>query len=92
MIVSNWIAKIIVNLAGRMTPGTLGVTLWPFIFIYPEKWAKNKRLVKHEKKHLEQYKRYWIIGFLPIYIYYHVKYGFLDNPLEIEARASERKS
>ena len=49
------------------------------------------KLIKHEKKHLEQWKRYLIVGFLPMYIYYHIKYGYRANPLELEARRAENE-
>jgi len=92
MIITGFLARFIVWVAAKIVPGTVGVTIWPFIFIWPKKWAKNKKLVKHEQKHLEQYKRYWIVGFLPVYIYYSIKYGYWDNPLEIEARkAADRR-
>ena len=76
----------IVKIAAWITPGTAGVTLWPFIFIYPPKEAKNLRLVKHELVHIDQWKRYWIVGFLPLYLYQFIKYGYKNMPLEIEAR------
>lgn len=86
MIVTNKIAEVIVRLAGLIVPGTLGVTIWPFIFIWPPKWECNKNLVRHEKKHLEQYVRYGIVGFLPVYIYYSIRFGYWNNPFEKEAR------
>ena len=89
MIITNWTATFIVKIAAWITPGTAGVTLWPFIFICPKSQAQNGRLIRHEQKHLEQYKRYWIIGFLPLYIYQFVRYGYKDMELEKEARAAE---
>jgi len=89
MIVTNFIAKLIVKIAAWITPGTKGVTLWPFIFICPKSQAQNGRLIRHEKKHLEQYKRYWIVGFLPLYLYQFIRFGYYNAPLEIEARAAE---
>lgn len=86
MIITNFIAKIVVKIASYFTPGTIGVTIYPFIFIYPLKYKNNKKLINHEKIHLMQWKKYWIVGFFPLYIYYHIKYGYINNPLEIEAR------
>ena len=91
MIVTNSLAKVVVSIAAWITPGTVGVTLWPFIFIHPKVQALNTRIVRHEEKHLEQYKRYWIVGFLPLYIYQFIRYGYKDMALEVEARAAERK-
>jgi len=44
-----------------------------------------KELIAHERVHLEQWLRYWIVGFLPVYIYQYLKYGYLKMPLEVEA-------
>lgn len=86
MIITNCISKIIVKIACWFLPNIKGITIYPFIFIYPSTFRINQTLVNHERKHLEQYKRYWIVGFLPLYIYYHIKYGYVKNPLEVEAR------
>lgn len=90
MIITNWTAFIVTRLARIFTKGVDGVTLWPFIFIWPKKYASSKALVKHEQQHLKQWVRYWIIGFLPVYIYWHCKVGYQNNPLEIEARKAEK--
>lgn len=45
---------------------------------------------RHELKHVEQYQRYGIPGFLVRYFYYQLRYGYHLNPLEIEAREAER--
>ena len=41
---------------------------------------------RHEDKHKEQYARMGIAKFLVTYIYYHLRYGYANNPLENEAR------
>jgi hypothetical protein len=33
--------------------------------------------------------RGWIIGFAVMYLYYLVKYGYWDNPYEVDAREYE---
>lgn len=52
-----------------------GITLYPFIFIAsPENDTQiQKDLILHEHLHLEQYKQYWIIGFIAIYLYDYIK-------------------
>lgn len=86
MIISNAIAKIVIRIAKIFTPNVIGVTIWPFIFIYPKVFKDNQSLIRHEMVHIKQYKRYWIIGFLPVYIYQFIRYGYERMPLEIEAR------
>jgi hypothetical protein len=49
----------------------------------------NPALHRHEAAHAEQFKRLGWWRFWPLYIYYHVRYGYKNNPLEIEARIAE---
>lgn len=86
MIVTNWVAKIIVKFVDSLTKDVseYGITIWPFIFIWPKKYATAKA-IRHEMVHIEQWKRYWIVGFPFVYFYYHLKFGYWKNPLEIEA-------
>jgi len=86
MIITNCISKIIVKIACWFLPNIKGITIYPFIFIYPFTFRINQALVNHERKHLEQWIRYCIILFPFVYFYYHIKYGYVKNPLEVEAR------
>lgn len=86
MVVSNFIARCVVKLASKFTPETIGVTIWPFIFVWPKRFKDNKALLRHERVHLKQWVRYWIIGFPFVYIYQYMVYGYLLMPLEVEAR------
>jgi hypothetical protein len=54
-----------------------------------EAFLTNKNWIKHELKHVEQYRRYGYLGFLARYLWFSYKYGYYNNPLEIEARAAE---
>ncbi|MFY7841089.1 MAG: eCIS core domain-containing protein [Lacibacter sp.] len=56
-----------------------------------EEFLQNERWVKHEMVHVEQYKRYGIFMFLLLYTWYSIKYGYSNNPLEVEARAKEKE-
>ena len=89
MLVTNRVARWVVSLASRFTPGTDAVTIWPFIFVYPPEFKFDEKLVKHETKHLEQWIRYGIVGFVPLYVWYHYTHGYKNNPLEMEARQAE---
>lgn len=64
-----------------------GLTIYPFIFMLD---PKNERLLRHEKVHIDQQIRGWIIGFYIKYFYYNWKYGYDNNPYEIEARKAEK--
>lgn len=50
----------------------------------------SQPLLRHERVHVDQYAKYGVIGFLVRYIWYQIRYGYIDNPLEIEARRAER--
>ena len=63
--------------------GYRGLTLWPFIFVNDK---TNKGLIEHEKVHIEQQQRGWLIGFYVKYLYYNIRHGYWDNPYEVEAR------
>lgn len=90
MIVTNFFAKFFLWLANKGTPGAVAVTIWPFIFIWPKEFAFEDAVILHERKHIEQWERYFIIGFIVLYLYHHITKGYWENPLEIEAREAER--
>ncbi len=66
---------------------TDAVTIWPFIFI---KDTIDDKLLKHEKIHLEQQKRGYLLGFYIKYFYYQIRYGYENNPYEIEAKEGSK--
>jgi len=49
-------------------------------------------VLTHEIAHVRQYYKYNYlgIGFILLYSWYFIKYGYIKNPLEIEARDNER--
>jgi len=56
-----------------------------------EAWLDG-RILRHEWAHVEQWRRYGLLGFLARYLWYHFKFGYAGNPLEVEARRAERKT
>lgn len=54
-----------------------------------EDFLNNQRWVKHELAHIEQYKKHGLLKFLFLYLWYSVKYGYYNNPFEVEAREAE---
>jgi hypothetical protein len=62
----------------------------PYCGIYiVDGFQESPYLLRHERKHEEQINRLGAVRFLLTYWYYCFKYGYLDNPLEIEARSAE---
>lgn len=49
----------------------------------------NKQWLCHELQHVVQYRKMGTIKFLFYYFIYSLKYGYRNNPLEIEARENE---
>jgi hypothetical protein len=52
-------------------------------------FMQNRRWVRHELKHIEQFERYGTLRFVSKYLYYSMRHGYWNNPLEVEARAAE---
>ncbi len=50
---------------------------------------QNKQLLCHELTHVMQWKKYGIVIFPILYLWYSLKYGYYQNPFEAEARAGE---
>jgi hypothetical protein len=86
---NSWIAKLA---ARKMKAHSVALVLGKTIHLHnisPENFVKSPSLARHELKHVEQYKRMGFFTFLVVYLYYSLKYGYYNNPLEIEARAAE---
>ncbi len=49
----------------------------------------NKRWLKHELCHIEQFKKHGRYFFLLKYLWQSIKHGYYNNPYEKEARAAE---
>ena len=49
----------------------------------------SEATLRHERVHVEQWKRHGIVRFAFLYLFYHVKFGYERNPFEVEARRAE---
>lgn len=63
-----------------------GITLPPRAIYVREEKMTDHRLIRHEEIHWEQYKRMGVMKFYVTYVWYTLKYGYWDNPMEVEAR------
>lgn len=54
-----------------------------------EEFLQDKRWLKHELCHIQQYKRYGFTGFLLRYIWESICHGYYNNKYEVEARLAE---
>lgn len=59
-------------------------TIWPFIFAV--KKPLEGKLLDHEMVHMRQWEKGKWFGFFFKYLYYHFRYGYENNPYEVEAR------
>ena len=79
------------NETGLLGPSVAGVTFRYAIFVRSDFW-RELRLVIHEMPHTHQYERIGgILPFLKQYISECVTAGYDNSPLELEARAVERR-
>ena len=73
-------------LYGLITPGTAGLTLGHGIFLRQD-CSHDEKLIAHELKHVAQYEQEGGISeFLERYFFEYIEYGYVDAPLEREAR------
>ena len=65
-------------------------SFWHTIYVLPGH-ENNERLLRHERKHLEQIERDGRLLFAIKYSWWTLRYGYWNNPYEVEARAAESK-
>ena len=63
-------------------------SLWGVIYLAPG-FEQHAALLRHERKHLEQMQRDGKLVYLIKYSYWILRYGYWNNPYEIEARKAE---
>jgi hypothetical protein len=72
--------------------GFLGwASFWGTIYVLPGH-ENDQRLLRHERKHLEQIERDGRLKFSVKYLWWLVTKGYLANDYEVEARAAENHS
>ena len=63
------------------------ITISKNIALYRNKnKLKNDKLKIHEEVHMDQYAEHGWFKFVFLYVYYSCRYGYWNNPFEIEAR------
>lgn len=76
------------NKVGFMTTSPAGLTLGHSIYIC--EGFRSERLLSHELRHVQQYEHYGSIKhFLREYLAQVLQYGYINAPLEIDARQHE---
>lgn len=80
--------------AWRMSASGLAIVIGNTIHLHntsKDEFLKNKRWVKHELCHIEQFRRYGFFRFIVLYLVESARNGYHKNKYEIEARQAERK-
>ena len=70
--------------------GFAGVTLPWGIYILPER-LQDARLVRHEQAHAKQIDELGVFNFYVRYLWFTLRHGYRNNPLEELARKAEDK-
>lgn len=87
-------------IGGPVPPGASAITIGPLISVR-RRAADDERLLRHELVHVEQWRRYGIVGFLARYIGAYLQWrlrghahwdAYRHIPLEIEAEWRARAS
>ena len=52
-------------------------------------FLNDKRWLKHELKHIDQFRQYGTLPFLFLYVVEWIKHGYTNNRFETEAREAE---
>ncbi|CAB4126891.1 hypothetical protein UFOVP254_28 [uncultured Caudovirales phage] len=66
-----------------------GITLPPWGIYWRSGFTPDERIVRHEGVHWAQYERMGAVRFYLTYLWYQMRYGYKNNPMEIEARGAE---
>jgi len=74
-------------------PPYSGITIYPFVIISYSRamshkwftWSWLHKLIRHETIHFFQMQKEGLIKFYIKYMYYTIRYGYDNNPYEIEA-------
>ena len=79
--------------AWKLNAGSVALVLGNTIHLYnvsEKEFLRHITWVKHELKHIEQFREYGTVNFLFRYFYEWLKKGYFNNRFEIEAREAEK--
>ena len=85
----HWFAKTMKRLTKVPKENIFGITIGQTTYYSCAAEVVSDRLRKHENCHKKQWKEEGIIKFFMKYMYYQIRYGYLKNPYEVDARKAE---
>ncbi|MCB0714664.1 MAG: DUF4157 domain-containing protein [Chitinophagaceae bacterium] len=86
---NSWLAKLA---ARKLKSDKMAMVIGHTIHLHnttKEEFLNDERWLRHELKHVEQYKKHGVAGFLCKYLWQSLRHGYHDNVFEKEARESE---
>ena len=88
---NSWLARIA---AKKLKADSVAMVLGKTIHLHnssKEDFLKNKKWVRHELCHVQQFQQYGFIGFIVRYLIESVRHGYYNNRFEVEAREAENR-
>ena len=86
---NSWIAKLA---AKKLRSNNVAIVIGSTVHLYnvtTEEFLSNEKWVKHERCHLQQFKKYGTVPFIVKYLFESIKSGYYNNKYEVEAREAE---
>jgi hypothetical protein len=86
---NSWIAKLA---AKRLGAENVAIVIGSTIHLHntsKEAFLRDKKWVKHELCHVQQFKKHGSFLFILEYLYESLRHGYYDNKYEVEARLAE---
>lgn len=65
----------------------MGITLYPFIIVTKD---VTQETINHERIHIQQQIELGVVLFYILYLIWTIKYGYWNNPFEVEAYTNEQ--
>lgn len=78
--------------AWKLGAGSVAMVLGKTIHLFgasQDHFLQNEAWVRHELVHIEQFRRLGWFKFVVQYLWFSYKFGYFENPLEVEARNAE---
>lgn len=88
----SWVAKLA---ATKLGSEKVAIVIGHTIHLHQtskEEFEKDKRWVKHELCHVQQFERYGFLNFIFRYLWESMRMGYYNNKYEVEARAAEKET
>jgi hypothetical protein len=87
---NSWIAKLA---AKKLKAKTVAIVVGRTIHLHNatrRDLLQNPRWLRHEIRHVLQFRQHGLIPFMVLYLFESIKNGYRNNKYELEARASEK--